>query len=53
MLARRPGLLTFSDDFEHKEAEVRDDDCVELMRWAGPRLEGLRRVRGQVCRRPR
>jgi chemotaxis protein methyltransferase CheR len=34
---------------------VRDADCVELLRWALPRLglrwEGFRRVRRQVCRR--
>ncbi|MBZ4413639.1 chemotaxis protein CheR [Myxococcus sp. XM-1-1-1] len=34
---------------------MKDEDCVELMRWAGPRLhlrlEGFRRVRGQVCKR--
>jgi len=34
---------------------MRDADCVELLRWALPRLglrtEGFRRVRGQVCKR--
>jgi chemotaxis protein methyltransferase CheR len=34
---------------------VRDAECVELLRWALPRLglrwEGFRRVRRQVCRR--
>lgn len=34
---------------------MRDADCVELLRWALPRLglrwEGFRRVRRQVCRR--
>lgn len=32
-----------------------DDECVELLQWAAPRLrlrwEGFRRVRGQVCKR--
>ncbi|WP_224244980.1 CheR family methyltransferase [Hyalangium gracile] len=32
-----------------------DRECVELLRWAAPRLrlrwEGFRRVRGQVCKR--
>ena len=32
-----------------------DSECVELLRWAAPRLrlrwEGFRRVRGQVCKR--
>ncbi len=32
-----------------------DRTCLELLRWAGPRLglrpEGFRRVRGQVCKR--
>ncbi|HSP81167.1 MAG TPA: chemotaxis protein CheR, partial [Myxococcaceae bacterium] len=32
-----------------------DAECVELLRWAAPRLglrwEGFRRVRGQVCKR--
>jgi chemotaxis protein methyltransferase CheR len=34
---------------------MRDPDCVELLRWAAPRLglrwEGFRRVRRQVCKR--
>lgn len=34
---------------------MRDDECVELLRWALPRLrlrwEGFRKVRRQVCRR--
>jgi chemotaxis protein methyltransferase CheR len=34
---------------------VTDAECLELLRWAAPRLglryEGFRRVRGQVCKR--
>jgi len=34
---------------------VRDDDCIDLLRWAsaelGLRAEGFRRVRDQVCKR--
>jgi chemotaxis methyl-accepting protein methylase len=34
---------------------VTDAECLEVLRWAAPRLgprwEGFRRVRGQVCKR--
>jgi chemotaxis protein methyltransferase CheR len=37
------------------QAGVKDADCVDLLQWALPQLglrwQGLRRVRGQVCKR--